>query len=31
MNEDRNKVIEEKRKTTVDNPDFNIAWEGQQF
>ena len=29
MNEDRNKVIEEKRKTTVDNPDFNIAWEGQ--
>lgn len=26
---DREKTIEEKRKTTVENPEFNIVWEGQ--
>lgn len=29
MNEFKEKVIEEKRKTSVDKPDFNIVWEGQ--
>lgn len=30
MEEDKKKkIIEEKRKTTVDNPEFNIVWEGQ--
>lgn len=29
MKEDRQKIIDEKRKTTVDNPDFSIVWEGQ--
>lgn len=29
MNEDKKKVIDAKRSTTVDNPDFNIVWEGQ--
>ena len=29
MNENKQKIIEEKRKTTVENPDFNIVWEGQ--
>lgn len=29
MKEDKKKIIEEKRSTTVDNPEFNIVWEGQ--
>lgn len=29
MKEDKKKVIEEKRSTTVENPEFNIVWEGQ--
>ena len=29
MNDEKQKIIEEKRKTTVDNPDFSIVWEGQ--
>lgn len=29
MNESKEKIIEEKRKTTVDNPEFNIVWEGK--
>ncbi|MCH5167055.1 MAG: PH domain-containing protein [Erysipelotrichales bacterium] len=29
MNEEKQKIIDEKRKTTVDNPEFNIVWEGQ--
>ena len=29
MNESKEKIIEEKRKTTVENPEFNIVWEGQ--
>lgn len=29
MKEDKKKIIEEKRNTTVDNPEFNIVWEGQ--
>lgn len=27
--EKRKKIIDEKRSTTVDNPEFNIVWEGQ--
>lgn len=26
---DREKIIEEKRKTTVDNPEYEVVWEGQ--
>lgn len=29
MNNEKQRIIDEKRKTTVDNPEFNIAWEGQ--
>ena len=29
MQSDKEKVIEEKRKTSVDNPEFQIVWEGQ--
>ena len=29
MQSDKEKVIEEKRKTTIDNPEFEIVWEGQ--
>lgn len=29
MKDDKQKIIEEKRKTTVDNPDFSIVWEGK--
>lgn len=29
MKEDKNKIIEKKRSTTIDNPEFNIVWEGQ--
>ena len=29
MKEEKQKIIDEKRKTTVDNPEFNIVWEGQ--
>ena len=28
-NESREKTITEKRGTTVDNPEFNIVWQGQ--
>lgn len=29
MEKTRQEIIEEKRKTTVDEPEFNIVWEGQ--
>lgn len=29
MSKDRQTIIDEKRSTTVENPSFNIAWEGQ--
>lgn len=29
MDNEKQRIIDEKRKTTVDNPDFNIVWEGQ--
>lgn len=29
MKEDKKKVIDAKRSTTVENPEFNIVWEGQ--
>lgn len=28
-NIDKDKVIKEKRKTTIENPEFNVVWEGQ--
>ncbi len=29
MQKTKQEIIDEKRKTTVDNPEFNIVWEGQ--
>ena len=29
MDKTKQEIIDEKRKTTVDEPDFNIVWEGQ--
>lgn len=29
MKDDKERVIEKKRSTTIDNPEFNIVWEGQ--
>lgn len=29
MEKTKQEIIDEKRKTTVDEPDFNIVWEGQ--
>lgn len=29
MKKTKDEIVKEKRKTTVDNPEFNIIWEGQ--